>query len=242
MCETLRRILGKAILRVVGLYMRQEVGMRQLCAGQRSDCETAIHAMTRYLEENGSTEGVLLVDANAFNSLNREVMLRNIQELCPAFSTCVTNFYRSSASLFVGGETIQSLEGTTEGDPLAKTSYALATLPLINRVMLSAGNATQCWFSDDAGAGGKATRPVQLVVCSVREGSSVRLFREPSKNLACGEGLPFCLCHCTVSKQWHPNNNRRTAAPLCASWQCGLLHVISAVQVVFACAGSSHLI
>ena len=155
-CETLRRILGKAILRVVGPYIRQEVGMSQLCAGQRSGCETAVHAMTRLFEENDSTEGVLLVDAsNAFNSLNRGVMLRNIRELCPAFSTCVTNFYRSSASLFVGGETIQSLEGTTQGDPLAMAIYALATLPLINRAKLSAGNATQCWFADDAGAGGK---------------------------------------------------------------------------------------
>ena len=26
---------------------------------------------------------------------------------------------------------------------------------LINRAKLSAGNATQCWFADDAGAGGK---------------------------------------------------------------------------------------
>ena len=33
--------------------------------------------------------------------------------------------------------------------------YALATLPLINRAKLSAGSATQCWFADDAGAGGK---------------------------------------------------------------------------------------
>ena len=93
-CETLRRILGKAILRVVGPYIRQEVGMSQLCAGQRSGCETAVHAMTTLFEENDSTEGVLLVDASyAFNSLNRGVMLRNIRELCPEFSTCVTNFY-----------------------------------------------------------------------------------------------------------------------------------------------------
>ena len=133
-CQTLRRILGKVILRVVGPYIRQEVGMSQLCAGQRSGCEPAVHDVTRLFEENNSTGGVLLVDASdTFNSLNQGVMLGNIRELCPAFSTCVTNFYRSSVSLFVGGETIQSLEGTTQGDPLAMAIYALATLPLINR-------------------------------------------------------------------------------------------------------------
>ena len=112
--------------------------------------------MTTFFEENDSTEGVLLVDAsNALNSLNRGVMLRNIQELCPAFSKWVTNFYRSSTFLFVGGETIQSLEGTTQGDSLSMAIYALATLPLINLAKLSTGNATQCWIADDAGAGGK---------------------------------------------------------------------------------------
>ena len=99
-CQTLRRILGKVILRVVGPYIRQEVGTSQLCAGQRSGCEPAVHDVTRLFEENDSAKGVLLVDASdTFNSLNQGVMLGNIRELRPAFSTCVTNFYLSSVSL-----------------------------------------------------------------------------------------------------------------------------------------------
>ena len=46
------------------------------------------------------------------------VKLHNIQD-CPAFATCVINYYRSSAQLFVGGETLLSAEGTTQGDPLS---------------------------------------------------------------------------------------------------------------------------
>ena len=37
-CEALRRLLGKAILRVVGLYVREVTGLTQLCAGQKSGC------------------------------------------------------------------------------------------------------------------------------------------------------------------------------------------------------------
>ena len=68
-CETLRRIIGKAILRVVGPNIRLATGMVQLCAGQKSGCESAVHAMRTLF--NGDAEGVLLVDAtNAFNLIN----------------------------------------------------------------------------------------------------------------------------------------------------------------------------
>ena len=54
-------------------------GDLQLCAGQKSGCETAVHAMSEIFAEE-ETDAVLLVDAtNAFNSINRKVMLHNIQ-------------------------------------------------------------------------------------------------------------------------------------------------------------------
>ncbi len=151
-CETLRRIIGKGIMRVVGPDIQAVAGTAQLCARQKSGCETAVHAMHQLFA--GDIEGVLLVDAsNAFNSLNRQVMLHNIQVLCPAFATCVINYYRSPAELYVGGDTILSNEGTTQGDPLSMAIYALATLPLIDKAKQS--DVKQTWFADDAGAGGR---------------------------------------------------------------------------------------
>ena len=148
-CETLRRIIGKAIMKIVGPDVQAIAETSQLCAGQKSGCEIAVHLMTRLYD--GDIEGVLLVDAsNAFNSLNRKVMLHNIMRLCPSFATCVLNCYRGDAELFVGGETLQSTEGTTQGDPLSMAIYALGTLPLIRK---AAAAATQAWFADDASAG-----------------------------------------------------------------------------------------
>ena len=78
---------------------------------------------------------MILVDAsNAFNNLNREVTLRNILTLCPALSKIIINTYRDYSKLFVGGESIPSQEGTTQGDPLAMAMYAVAILPLIDRI------------------------------------------------------------------------------------------------------------
>ena len=48
-----------------------------------------------------------------------------------------------------------SEEGTTQGDPLAMPMYALATLPLIERLP---GEVAQVWYADDACAVGSITQ------------------------------------------------------------------------------------
>ena len=49
-------------------------------------------------------KAVLLVDAeNAFNSINKNVMIHNISVVCPEISTYVSNCYQSTARLFVIG-------------------------------------------------------------------------------------------------------------------------------------------
>ena len=94
-----------------------------------------------------------MVDArNAFNELNRRAALINIRTISPALSRVLTNFYRQPAKLFVGGETLLSEEGTTQGDPLAMGMYALATVPLINNLRKK---SNQFWFADDATGSGK---------------------------------------------------------------------------------------
>ena len=151
--EAPRRVIGKAIMAVIGDDVRNSAGSLQLSAGQPCGCEAAIHAMKELFSDD-DCEGVLLVDANnAFNSLNRSVALRNVGVLCPALGPVVVNTYRSSVDLFVGGETILSTEGTTQGDPLAMAIYAVAVTPLIHRVQEE--NVKQIWFADDASGGGK---------------------------------------------------------------------------------------
>ena len=70
-------------------------------------------------------------------------------------ATVCTNLYRDAAELFVGGDVLLSLEGTTQGDPLAMAIYGLAVLPLIRKI---AKEIKQVWFADDATGGGKLTQ------------------------------------------------------------------------------------
>ena len=77
-CEVVRRIIAKAILSVTSGDIQDAAGSLQLCAGQRSGTEAAVHAMNTVFKDE-DCEAVLLVDAsNAFNALNRQVALRNI--------------------------------------------------------------------------------------------------------------------------------------------------------------------
>ena len=147
--EACRRIIAKTILNVIGPDVMEAAGPLQLCAGQDAGCEAAVHSIHQlYLEYD--TEALLLVDAeNAFNSLNRETALRNILHLCPSIGHVVFNTYHDNVSLFIGGETIYSLEGTTQGDPLAMAMYALGVTPLIQQ-MGHINSTRQIWYVDDS--------------------------------------------------------------------------------------------
>ena len=79
--EVCRRIISKAILTILYQDIIDSAGPLQLCAGQDSGCEAAVHAI-RHMFEDPIIEAPQLVDAtNAFNTLNWEVALRNILHL-----------------------------------------------------------------------------------------------------------------------------------------------------------------
>ena len=151
--ECARRIIGKTISAVLSTDIQESVGALQLCTGHESGCEAAVHAL-RSIFNSTKTDAILTVDAtNAFNSLNREVALRNVMQVCPPLATALINTYRSNIDLYINGEIISSQEGTTQGDPLAMAMYAIATIPMIQKIANDVVH--QIWYADDAAVGGK---------------------------------------------------------------------------------------
>ena len=149
--EVSRQILSKAILSIIRSNIQDIAGSHQLFVGQKSGCEAATHALEELFEKD-TTDGVLLIDAsNAFNSLNGQAILMNVQRICPVFAATLMNTYRLEPSLFIGGETIHSREGTTQGNPLAMAMYAIGILPLI---LWLEHLANKIWYADDSLAGG----------------------------------------------------------------------------------------
>ena len=90
-------------MEVVKEDIKKAAGCLQLCAGQEAGCEAALHAMHKIFESN-ETEAMLIVDGeNAFNSINRNVLLHNIEYLCLAIPTFLYNCYAIFAGLFIIG-------------------------------------------------------------------------------------------------------------------------------------------
>ena len=48
-CEVSRRVIGRAMLKVISADIQQAAGTLQLCAGQPAGIEAAIHAMNQIL-------------------------------------------------------------------------------------------------------------------------------------------------------------------------------------------------
>ena len=83
--DTARRIIAKAVLSIVGPDIQDGSGCLQMCGGQISGIEAAVH-VTRFAFESDRYEALLLVDATkAFNALTRQVALQNIRHLCPPY-------------------------------------------------------------------------------------------------------------------------------------------------------------
>ena len=155
--EILRRIIGKVIITTIKPQIMDSAGSLQLCAGQHAGCEAAIHAMTQIFDDE-ATDALLLVDAtNAFNSINRKVLLHNIQFICPPMAIYTINCYSKSSRLFIqGGGELSSSEGTTQGDSIAMPMYAMGIVPLLDNIKkTSASEVKHAAYADDLAGAGK---------------------------------------------------------------------------------------
>ena len=163
--EVLRRIVGKTVMAHLKPEISTSAGPLQTCAGTPGGIEAAIHAMNDIAEDN-ETEAILLVDAaNAFNCLNREAALLNMNLICPEFQKYLVNTYRDPPRLYLNGcngEFIESEEGSTQGDNAAMSMYSCSTRPLIDHLRMeglytakSVTKPKQIWYADDSGAAGK---------------------------------------------------------------------------------------
>ena len=159
--EVFRRIIGKCIMAVVKEDVRRAAGNLQVCAGQQAGAEAAIHAMREIFGQE-SCEAVLFVDANnAFNAINRKTMLHNINYRCPSLAKYAENTYKEPSDLYIVDNSrnratvLQSMEGTTQGDPVAMAMYAIGLSVLQDEISYERTQVKQVAYADDLSGAGK---------------------------------------------------------------------------------------
>jgi hypothetical protein len=180
--EVLRRIMGKVVTKILQKDLVNSVDGVQMCVGQQGGAEAAVHAMVDLFDDE-SSHGLIQVDAtNAFNSLNRKVLLNNVFQNCPEIAIYTYNCYARPARLFVtGGGEISSQEGTTQGDPIAMPIYAIGLDPLIGLLKLCNG-VKQADFADDLAGVGSLEKLKVWWDTIVEKGPKIGYFAEAEKS------------------------------------------------------------
>ena len=160
--EVLRRLTSKCVSRAVQADAVRILSPLQVGVGIPVGCEAIVHSVSSVLEDpNISPDDrcILLVDfSNAFNSVNREHMFREVRARIPSMASWLECCYGSQPPLHLGNRTILSCCGVQQGDPLGPLGFALALHPIIEKVKRSVpGLLINTWYLDDGTLCGSAT-------------------------------------------------------------------------------------
>ncbi|GJV47517.1 putative reverse transcriptase domain-containing protein [Tanacetum coccineum] len=147
-----RRLVSKVSATMVGHSLDGYLDGLQFGVGVPGGGEAILHAVNRLVEDRGDDVGLsmLLVDfQNAFNLVDRTVMLEEVRLRCPTISRWVEFCYFSPARLYYGEHSLWSCQGVQQGDPLGPLLFSLVLHPLICKIRDSFNLCLQAWYLDD---------------------------------------------------------------------------------------------
>ena len=150
-----RRLVAKVICSRLNEPLGNILRPKQLGFGTKCGAEAAIHSMRRFINFPHSSDKVILkIDyKNAFNMVNRDVILSNINEHFPEFYLFISQCYKEPSLLSFGEQCILSQRGVQQGDPLGPPLFCLS----INSIVSSLNSDINLWYLDDGTIAGDPT-------------------------------------------------------------------------------------
>nr|GEW71864.1 hypothetical protein [Tanacetum cinerariifolium] len=124
----------------------------QFGVGVSGGGEAILYAVNRLIEDRGDDIGLsmLLVDfKNAFNLVDREVMLEEVHLRCPVISRWVEFCYSSQLDCTIGNTLYGHAKGCSRVTLLALYFFSLVLHPLICKIGDSFSLFLQAWYLDD---------------------------------------------------------------------------------------------
>lgn len=143
-----RRLTAKLACRHVQSGLSDYFMPNQLGVGVKRGCEILIHAVRHYVTSPENSRKVLLkIDyANAFNSISRDIMMKQVIDKVPIVYPFLEQCYRTPSYLFYGNNVILSESGCQQGDPCGPLLFSLTVHPMIEAL----DTELNSWYLDDA--------------------------------------------------------------------------------------------
>lgn len=150
--STYRRLVAKLACGFVKERMASYLQPHQLGFGVKLGCEAAIHATRAFsLRPENSNKIIVKLDIqNAFNSIERDVLLGEIRENCPALYPFLYQVYYYDSNLYFDNNLISSRVGAQQGDPLGPLIFSLG----IQKIISNLKSPLNMWYLDDGTIGG----------------------------------------------------------------------------------------
>ena len=110
---------------------------QQFGIATRNGTEAVLHTVRKVMQHHGSNSeyGLLSVDlTNAFNLVSRNAFLKGVKDHCPSLLAWTSYCFGGEAPfLWSGEDSIRSVRGVQQGDPLGPLLFAIALQPIASR-------------------------------------------------------------------------------------------------------------
>ena len=131
--ELLRRLTAKCLMHEVRADAKTYLWPAQVGVAVKAGGEAAVHALRAWVGRHAASNNSVVVKVdfrNAFNTVSRDVVLREVRQHFPALARWATWCYQAASTLQFGSATLSSTSGVQQGDPLGPLLFAAALQPV----------------------------------------------------------------------------------------------------------------
>jgi len=138
--EVFRRLAAKTLCTADRAQATSYLWPLQIGVAQPLGTEVGLQVARQWCQRNSDSPNKVLVKldfANAFNTIDRGFLLKEVRAPMPGLAAWADFCYSSPSKLVFGSRTIGSESGGQQGDPLGPLFFSLALQPVLQELSLS---------------------------------------------------------------------------------------------------------